>query len=349
VDDTPGSIRVDHPQFEVYAWPDRARLMGRHEAAVPRGNGACRNLGFFIAWKEGEQDEIVVALDDDCAVESPGFVTEVESLLGGGTRPVVSGSGRHFNIFDLYDDPGIRAQFPRGFPYSARVGYQPWTASRTRRAGIRMNIGLWRGVLDINGVDRIAAEKEEFPRAGLRTEGVVVPPGVLVSACSGSMQFSRDVVPAVYQLPMNVAILPGWTINRFGDIWGGFVLKTLMDRRGDSMSVGRPLVHHARVGPAPRNARQEHLAQLVNEEFIELLERAAEEVRPRGYLDMMGDLREGLLRRTRAASPVLRVYLGELNRSLRAWIAALGPPVVRTRARRTVWPRSSRPREIHPR
>ncbi len=324
VDDTEGSVKVNHRSFEVYAWPDRSRLLGDKAIAIPRGNGACRDLGFYIAWKEGEDDEIIVALDDDCVVESHKFVDQVLSSLDARERPVVSGLGRHFNIFDLYDDSAIRSQFPRGFPYAARIGYQPWAVHDVAHSDVLMHLGLWRGVLDINAVDRVSLQRHEFPDAALRCENVGVPPGALISLCAGNMHCRRSVIPALYQLPMNIEIMPGWKVNRFGDIWGGFILKSLMDRRGDCLSVGQPMVRHERVGPHGVNVREEHLAHLVNEEFIALLDRACEEIEPQGYLDMMTHLHEEFARLVPATSPILRIFLGALDRSLGAWIAALG-------------------------
>jgi len=323
IDDTAGSIRIDHRQFEVYDRSDRTRLLGRNEIAIPTGNGACRDLGFYIAWREGDADEIIVALDDDCIVESPEFISRVTSLFVSGGRAGISGSGRHFNIFDLYDDPTIRSQYPRGFPYSARVDYTPWRVDAGDHGPVRMNLGLWTGFLDINAVDRISGGADDYQDATLRVENVAVPKGTMISVCSGNMQFSRSLIPAIYQLPMNVEIMPGWRINRYGDIWGGFILKTLMDRRGDRMSVGQPLVRHTRIGPAATNVREEHLAHLVNEQFLDLLDRACEEVEPQDYLDMMDCLREQFARFSGGTTPVLKSYLGALDRSLGAWISAL--------------------------
>jgi hypothetical protein len=278
-----------------------------------------------MAWKEGDDDEIVVALDDDCVVESLDFVDYIDVMLTPGQRPVVRGEGRHYNFLELFTDAAIRSQFPRGFPYSARVGYREWTIGGVADARVRLNLGLWRGVLDINAIDRLLPGDGHFGDARLRSENVVVPVGVLVSVCSGNMQFRRDVIPAIYQLPMNVEIMTNWRINRYGDIWGGFMLKTLMDRRGDALSVGQPLVHHARAGSRIENVKAEHLAHLVGDEFIDFLDRAAEKIEPEDYCDMMEHLCEELERLAPDRSPILRTYLRTLMPSLRAWISALGP------------------------
>ena len=323
VDDTPGSIHIDHPRFTVLNWRDRRRLLGRNEAAVPRGNGACRNLGFYLAWKEADPEEIIVALDDDCVVGSEAFVGALNIVLSDSERPVAQGAGRHFNIFDLFVEPRFREIFPRGFPYSDRLGYRRWEFGMSQSSNVVFNVGLWRGIPDVNAVDCLGQVPLNFPEVDLIHPTVLVPREVLISACSGSMQFRARVIPAVFQLPMNVEIMPGWTINRFGDIWAGFLLKTLVDIRGDSMSVGGPLVHHLRQGPLDRNTRTEHLAHLVNEEFLEMVESLRENVRPGPYLDMIGQVRDQMSQIAPRSSAILRAYLGCVMESLEAWVEGL--------------------------
>ncbi|GMV52183.1 MAG: hypothetical protein AMXMBFR67_37260 [Nitrospira sp.] len=322
VDDSPGSIRISHPQFSVYNWEDRRRFLGANEVAIPRGNGACRNLGFYVAWRESSPEELVLALDDDCVV-GPEFPKEVDAILSRAERPLVQGDGGHFNTFDLFDDARLSCRFPRGFPYSQRVGYQPWSTTTCASRPVAFNVGLWRGIPDVNAIDRLPEEDINFPTVRLRDASVIVPPGARVSVCSGSMHFRSRLVPAVFQFPMNVELMPGWTINRYGDIWGGFTLKTLMDRRGDAMSVGGPIVHHLRAGPADLNARKEHLAHLVNEEFLSLLNEVGESLTQDTYLEMMAQVREELSRRKEKTSPILRAYLCTLDEALGAWIRAL--------------------------
>jgi hypothetical protein len=231
IDDTKGCIKINHPQFAVYNWADRKRLLGRNEVAVPKNSGTCRDLGFYIAWKEGDDDEIVVALDDDCVVEPADFPEQVESVLRPRVRQAATGPGRHFNIFDIYEGVDSRRVFPRGFPYSQRVTYQRWNLDQAIQSESHFNVGLWKGIFDINAIDKIRLSQTNFPNAELIYDSVIIPRGVLVSACAANLHFRRSLIPAAYQLPMNLAIMPSWPLNRYGDIWGGFILKMLMDIR----------------------------------------------------------------------------------------------------------------------
>jgi len=322
VDDSPGSIRIDHPQFRVFSWADRERLLGAHDVAIPRRNGACRDLGFVVAWKEADDDEIVVALDDDCVVEEPDFAARVERVLSGDPRPEARVEGLHLNILDCYRDVPDHL-YPRGFPYASRVGYQRCRFVSGGRGRVTFSLGLWRDVFDVNAIDKIHGPPFAFPQAELHHESVLVPTGKLVSVCSMNMHFRRSVIPAVYQLPMHVEVMPHWVIDRYGDIWGGFILKVLLDKRGESMAAGGPMIRHLKDGNVQRNTWQEHLCHLVNDEFIDLVLESAGSFGPASHREMMAALTEEFARRTDAASPVLKPYLRHLVAALRAWVAIL--------------------------
>jgi len=123
VDDSEGSISVHHPAFRVFSWKDRRALLGENEIAIPRKNGACRDLGFVIAWKEADDNEIIVALDDDCKIYTNTFARDVELSLSTAARPIAHCAGLHLNVFDIYADAPNNL-FPRGIPYTSRTPYQ---------------------------------------------------------------------------------------------------------------------------------------------------------------------------------------------------------------------------------
>ena len=321
VDDTPGSIPSQHPDIEVHNWGDRKRFLGELDDLFPRRNGACRTFGLLLAWRDSDPDDLIVALDDDCEVPA-GFDADVLAAFEPRALPVAEGGERHFNIVDCYRDMP-EGLFPRGFPYSDRLGYEPRPTAAARPARPRFNLGLWADAFDVNAIDKIAGPEWRHPEGRLRDPQVLVPPGKLVSVCSMNMQMVRDVVPAVYQWPMHVPIMPGSVIDRYGDIWGGFTLKALMDRAGDDLTLGAPMIAHRKAGDAMRNAWQEHLAHLVNDEVIELIVRAAEEASSSSYLDRAADFTEGLARRHDHASALTARYFDTLLPGLRAWTTAL--------------------------
>jgi hypothetical protein len=315
---------IKHKQCRVFNWDDQAKVLGDCISAIPRGNGACRDFGLYMAFREADNEEAIVCLDDDCEVTETQFAESVEQIFFERVLPVVGGEGPQYNILDQYDHVA-EPTFPRGFPYSARLTYHAWQDAGSIRAAPLFNLGLWQGVFDVNAVDKVALKTWTYPAATLRCPNVVIPSGVLLSVCSMNMQMRRSVIPAVYQFPMNVRVGPQCVIDRYGDIWGGFVLKTLMDAASDALTVGGPMIHHLKEGNHLRNIWQENLAHTVNDEFLRLLAEFRESLCVGTYLDMMAQILEAFLRRQESCSPVLQLYISSLCPMMEAWIRALSP------------------------
>lgn len=91
VDDSEGTIRIDHPQFEVYNWGDRRRMLGALDAGFPKRNGASGDFGFYVAWENSDPGEIIVALDDDCVVYHQDFYDRVDAALSRRAKRIDSG------------------------------------------------------------------------------------------------------------------------------------------------------------------------------------------------------------------------------------------------------------------
>ena len=323
VDDSDGTIDIDHPSFAVYNWKDRAKMLGPLDRYFPRRNASCRSFGFYRAWHESDPGEIIVTLDDDCRVYNEKFAEEVVLSLSNEARPVATVSGDHLNILDLYDQDSA-SLFPRGFPYSARVGYSAASVSgQSASRNVVFSLGLWKGVFDINAVDKFTGTVYRFPEAKLRHRSVLVASGKLVSVCSMNMQFRREVLPASFQLPMHIKVLDHSVIDRYGDIWGGFILKTLIDLKGDALAVGEPMIEHLKEGDYVRNIWQENLCHQVNDEFLRLLAEAKTAVRANDYLNMLEELTSAFEERAASSSPILARYLAHLVPGLRAWSTAL--------------------------
>jgi len=322
VDDSEGAITVNHPQFEVYNWGDRRKMLGKLDIGYPKRNGASRDFGFYVAWKNSDAEEIVIALDDDCKVFHKNFGEQVTDMLSSKARPVATCEGSHLNILDLYDGTSDQL-YPRGFPYSSRVNYSGAKLQRAESRKVTFNLGLWKGIFDVNGIDKISGPEYTHPEAALKQPSVIIENNKLISVCSMNMQFRKELIPAVYQLPMHVEVMPGWVVDRYGDIWGGFILKTLMDLNNEAMAVGEPMINHVKEGCYTRNIWQEHTCHLINDEFINLLIEVRNTITATEYLEMMKELNEGFKEYICQASPIFKPYLKHLCMTIDAWNTSL--------------------------
>ena len=322
VDDTDDErIQPNIPNMRVLHYSDRHRILGDLESCIPQKNGACRDLGLLAAYFLGQEDETIVCLDDDCEVFA-GYVSEAENSLGMKDLLSVSTAHRFYNPLDLYDlDIEI---FPRGFPYEERARPRDYSYANHTRGRVVFQLGLWKGVFDVNAIDKLYLDRFSFDDVSLRHTQVAVPTGVLVSLCSMNMILTRDLIPAIYQLPMNEAIIPHWQIDRYGDIWGGYICKHLIDIRGDILSVGEPLILHHKDSDLHKNIRQEHFAHLVNLQFCDLIDEACDGIKSNNYLAMYSSLVSNLEELTPRYPQALKDYLVPTVQKMRLWVQALG-------------------------
>lgn len=323
VDDSEGSITISDPRFEVYNWGHRRQILGSKDEYFPRRNGASRDFGLYMAWCGSDDDEIIVALDDDCEITDKNFYELVINSLSRATRPVLGAGIRHLNMLDLYEDCPLDL-FPRGFPYEERKSYvRNEVGSEVCTSEPVFNLGLWTDAFDVNGIDKIKGPEWRHPEARLRVPSAAVAPGALISVCSMNMHMRRSTIPAAFQFPMHIPAMPNWVVDRYGDIWGGFMLKMLIDRRGDTLTVGAPMIGHRKAGDMLRNIWQEHIAHFVNVELIAFMSEAASATAPNDYLSMLEEFTANLSRKKHHASTMLVTYLDYLCVSLEVWCRAL--------------------------
>ena len=123
---------------------------------------------------------------------------------------------------------------------------------------------------------------------------------------------------------MHYEVAPNWVISRFGDIWAGFILKSLMDKAGDAFTIGDPWVHHVLPGDVTINIWKEHIGIIVNEAFVQLLDDSLSEVRIGRYEYMVRDLAEAFERRVHSCPVLLAPYIRHLCKAWKSWSGALG-------------------------
>ena len=180
------------------------------------------------------------------------------------------------------------------------------------------NLGLWLGVPDINGFDKLGLE---CPTShGLHQDRVALASQVMASLSSMNVAFLSELVPAYYQLPMGFPICNS-RLDRFGDIWSGYILKRLADRLGDLITVGQPLVQHLKRGDTVRESRAEHYGHLLESYFHELIDDAAEQISTSTYALMYAELADRALIKLEKirCPPAYRAAFHSMIRSMARW------------------------------
>ena len=289
VDDSDGNIKPSHPKMEVYDYGAQRRALGEFYDVIPHKTPACRNFGLFLAYRDGTD---VISIDDDCLLDAD-FAEGHRTL---GVRATVDKFEGWFDTLScLKLTPGPQDWFARGYPYWLRRQH---SSSRSRAVTGRVvaNMGLWAGVPDINGVDKLLVQedlREPFPVESLGLQGDGPASAEYFPFCSMNFGVLCEAIPAMMQMPMGWVPCPDWDVHYFDDIWSGYVAQKLINVCGDLFTFGRPLVRHLKQGNLRREVVTQHYGHLLSPYFYELVDSVT--VRPGPYEEMYGALAEDML------------------------------------------------------
>ena len=308
IDDSDGKL-APPPRKNVryFDYAAQERIMGPHYVAQSHKSAATRNFGHYLAYKEGF--DTIIALDYDCRTRAGWLQTHLDSLGPVADAPALSGAW-----INSVEQPGLYA---RGYPYEYRNDEASAVRETTATGVVKVNMGVWDNVLDLNGIDKVQREVPADP--GLRGDRNMIALGN-IPVCGMNTAFSAELTPAYFFLPD--LWIDGWQLSRHDDIWGGYVLKKLMDKRADLFSYGRPIVEHTRQSNLNRVMVFEHYMHLMAREFFAAADEAAERVAAGPYREMFAQFTEEYLRaveRSSAPKHYRQVYK-QLGEAMSRWV-----------------------------
>ena len=282
-DDSDGNLApAPRDNVRYFDYAAQRDYMGEHYDAIPHKSAACRNFGHVVAWREGF--DTIIALDYDCMTK-PGWLDAHLKALTETTfvahQPVSSNGW-----VNPINAPGFYA---RGYPYELRNPVDAQVETTTVTGESKLHIGVWEKIVDLNGIDRLHHEAPYDP--GVFADEPVAALGP-IPVCGMNTSFRRELTPAYFFLPdlwVDDGSPGGWQLSRHDDIWGGYVIKRLMDKKGDLLTFGGPIVEHTRLTPAEKTTKIEHYMHLLAWGFFELVDAAAADVATDSYHSMFSD------------------------------------------------------------
>jgi hypothetical protein len=318
-DDSDGRLAPPpRPNVHYFDYAAQQRYAGRHYAAMPHKSAASRNIGHYIAYREGF--DVVVALDYDCGTR-PGWLAEhLQALTKVVDAPALAPVAQDgwVNSIDSRFADGSPA-YARGYPYERRSAEAAAVRPAVATGEVKLNMGVWERILDLNGVDKLHGGEPGNP--GSPATATTVASGHL-PLCGMNTAFAAEIIPAYYFLPD--LWVDRWQLSRHDDIWGGYVVQTLMNLRGDLVTFGRPVVEHTKQTRLERVVVLEQWMHLMSMPFYDLVDAAAAEVEPGEYADMFAafvDRYRHEVDRSRAPSHYRSVYR-ELGEWMQRWAEA---------------------------
>ena len=290
---------------------------------LPFNNETRRNIGFLNALEAG--CETLISIDDD------NFPTS-DDFIGGHMRtgrewdgPIISEPSGFYNLCEHLVLEPDRLVHPRGFPFRLRGGMNANDVhDRHDAVTIGVTAGLWLLEPDLDATTwingRVLASGFRGPDTSVLAQSTWTP----INTQNTSV--TRSLIPAFLCVPMGHKV-PGGTIERYGDIWGGYILQALMQGTAHHVAFGRPLVEHRRNSHvAVDDLRHEYWGMILTDWLLELLKHEFASGAT-ALVDRVDDLAEFLRSVAAARLPAwapeeIRQFMHWTAGNLSAWNAA---------------------------
>lgn len=253
--------------------------------AMPYNTVGRRNIGDLYAYTQGCQ--IIIRVDDDnFPILTEDFFTG-HSITGEKFRRVdrmVAAENGWFNpLIHLYmQNKNSSVIYPRGYPYEERKPANVHFSSSMAR--IMLNQGLWIGAPDVDAVTWLENPElvATIQARDFDDHAIVLRQGTWCPVNTQNTSFHRSLLPAFFACPYHL---------RFDDIYGGYMVRRLMDEKGDLCRYGSPFVNQKRN---PHNTYRDIELELFGmrncAEYVNMLRLWAPAVKADSYLEMTIDI-----------------------------------------------------------
>ncbi|MFC1714999.1 hypothetical protein ACFL6S_15125 [Candidatus Poribacteria bacterium] len=209
---------------------------------IPYNNESRRNIGYLHALEHG--CERLISIDDDNFPTSDDFVGGHMNTGRRWDDDIIEEPSGFHNICEYLEIEPNRQIFPRGFPFGLRENRnEPCNVRPPAGAQVGVTLGLWLKDPDVDATTWLNGKVESKAYRG--------PSHFMLSQSTWSpintqnTSVIRELIPAFLCVPMGYPV-PGGRIERYGDIWGGYFLQTLMSGTPYHICIGHPIVEHRR-------------------------------------------------------------------------------------------------------
>jgi hypothetical protein len=283
---------------------------------IPYRTDNRRNIGFLMAAEKGAKT--IIAIDDDNYAANDDFY-KYHNIVGKKvTLPTVTSSNGWFNPCTMLETDHGGLIYPRGYPFSKRRKEQ-YTFTQTT-GQIALNMGLWTADPDADAVTHLA-NPTQIVRMKSQYESIMLAPSTFAPINTQNTALDIKTLPCYYYILMN-ASLKGMKIDRYGDIWSGFLIKKAIDKMDERAVVGRPIVIHRRNSHNYlKDLKCELWGMLLTEEIVKWLEQLQLESNNYFgiYLEMansLNNLKENF------QEYAIRKYLEKISHTMNVWVNA---------------------------
>ncbi len=310
--------------FDLEAQEEWGRRCSDFCRRLPVDNETRRNIGYLRALEEGCRT--LITIDDDNFPRDSDFIAGHGNTGAIRTGPALSSATGFYNVCEHLRLSRGQRIYPRGFPFLLRNGSTPGVDAVDLPDGARpgVNMGLWTGSPDLDAVTWLNGPVISLAYTG--RERYVLAHDTWMPISGQNMSIVRELIPAYCCVPMGRPV-PGGSIQRYGDIWGGYFLQAVLRDTPYHVAFGLPVVDHRRN---PHNClddlRHEYWGMMLTDWLVGILKS--------GFRPVASDIAE----RTRQLAVFLeekaadmtpgwcpeemKVFLRWTGENLAAWVSA---------------------------
>ncbi len=298
------------------------KRFGNMAQLVPYNSDNRRNIGYLMSL---ETDcEVLLSIDDDNYAIGETYGTSAIVCQDNVTLPAVHSSNGWFNFCDMLElEPNYRV-FPRGFPYHKRTD-TPQLTYKEETGRVRMNVGLWLQEPDLDAITWLAAPVRARSFKPYNGGSILLGDDAWSPINTQNTALHRDVTVTYYFVRMGYP-LAGLPIDRYGDIFSGYLSQACVRHMGDRIRVGTPVADHRRnAHNYMRDLAGELACVMVLEPILEWLPEAKLEGSNYGdvYLSLADAIEQEVVRFTgQIWNDATRGYFHQMAYCMRQWVKA---------------------------
>ena len=236
---------------------------------IPYNNETRRNIGYLCALEDG--CEVLISIDDDnFPVKDIDFIGSHRHTGNDWNGKTITEETGFHNICEYLRLEPSRAVFPRGYPFQLRGRKnEPVFSDAKGGSCIGVTAGLWLLDPDVDATTWLNGSISGLQYLGETVQ--VLSQETWSPINTQNTSIVRELIPAFLCIPMGWTV-PGGSIQRYGDIWGGYFLQSLMKGSRFLAAFGQPIVEHRRN---PHNyiddLRYEYWGMILTDWLLELL------------------------------------------------------------------------------
>jgi len=309
----------------VYLGPEEQCALTHDEtfrnvvSMLPWNSDVRRNIGYLYAARKGV--DIIITIDDDnLAILSESFIGSHDIVNTTPRGPTVHSANGWFNVCQMLETNRHEAIYPRGFPVS-RMHLDSWEWGAQNSRTIVANSGLWTHAPDVDAMTNLVLRPASKGWA-TPTRNVILAPGMRCPINSQNTAVARRALPALFFWPQKF-MYNGMQVDRYGDIWMGFVLHHAAWAMGEVVSYGSPLVAHVRNSHNYlRDLQAEVGGMVLNESIAEWIHAVAVPEENGSYSTACARIMEAVCTNGTREYPECAPYFGRLKQQHDWWLEA---------------------------